>query len=79
MRIDEHDGARAVAHRPEPRWARRLAAIARALHRVLGAPDYDAYLAHLREHHPGELPLSRGEFTRERLRERYERVGGRCC
>jgi len=61
------------------RWRLRLAALARALHRILGAPDYDAYLAHHRRAHPGEPPLPRDEFARRRLEERHTRPGSRCC
>ena len=52
---------------------------ARTLRRVLGAPDYDAYLAHMQAHHAGERPLSRDEHLRERLHARYNRPGSRCC
>lgn len=57
-------------------WLRRASAVAR---RVLGAPDYDAYLAHMRAHHAGERALSRDEHLRERLHARYNRPGSRCC
>ncbi len=47
--------------------------------RVIGAPDYEAYLEHLKMHHAGTAPLSRDEFVRERLAARYSRPGARCC
>lgn len=47
--------------------------------RVLGVPDYDAYLQHLAIAHPGTTPLAREEFERERLDARYSRPGGKCC
>lgn len=56
--------------------AREIGRVARA---VLGAPDYDRYLAHMREHHAGEPPLTREEHLRQRLELRYSRPGGRCC
>jgi len=49
------------------------------LRRVIGVPDYDIYLSHLREHHPGETPLTREEFTHQRLVDKYSRPGSRCC
>ena len=61
------------------RWRRRLAALTRALHRVLGAPDYDAYLAHHARAHPGTAALPRDEFVRRRQAERDARPGSRCC
>ncbi len=52
----------------------------RALFRaLLGAPDYDRYVAHHRARHATEPVLSRNDFMRERLSARYERPGGRCC
>ena len=61
------------------RLAVRAARVARALRTMLGAPDYDAYVAHLRERHPDARPLGREQFVDARLRERYERPGSRCC
>lgn len=46
---------------------------------VIGAPDYESYLDHMRARHPGEKPLTRAEFAGERLDERYSRPGSRCC
>ncbi len=54
----------------------RLAAI---LRRIIGAPDYAAYVAHVRAHHPEREPLSERQFTEERLAARYEKPGARCC
>jgi uncharacterized short protein YbdD (DUF466 family) len=65
--------------RAAARWRGRLAALARVLHRVLGAPDYDAYLAHHARTHPGTAPTPRDEFVRRRQEERYARPGSRCC
>lgn len=53
--------------------------IARALRRIVGAPDYSAYLAHMRTHHPGTTLLSPRDFERQRLAARYDRPGSRCC
>jgi uncharacterized short protein YbdD (DUF466 family) len=50
-----------------------------SLRRVIGVPDYDIYLAHIREHHPDEKPLTREEFTNQRLVDKYSRPGSRCC
>jgi uncharacterized short protein YbdD (DUF466 family) len=61
------------------RLGRRLGRIAAAVRAVVGAPDYDAYVAHLRERHPDARPLTRAEFVDARLRARYERPGSRCC
>ena len=52
---------------------------ARVLRTVLGAPDYERYLAHARRHHPERTPLTREAFVRERLEARYSRPGSRCC
>jgi uncharacterized short protein YbdD (DUF466 family) len=57
-------------------WFRRAARVVRT---VVGAPDYDGYVAHMRDHHPECEPASRDEFMRQRLESRYSRPGARCC
>lgn len=57
----------------------RLARAASVLHRIIGAPDYDGYLRHLQACHPERTPLTRDEFVRQRLEDRYSRPGARCC
>jgi uncharacterized short protein YbdD (DUF466 family) len=42
-------------------------------------PDYEAYVAHVRTHHPGQEPMSERDFHRERLTARYSQPGNRCC
>lgn len=46
---------------------------------MIGVPDYERYLAHVATQHPGETPLSRDEFAKRRLEDRYARPGSRCC
>ena len=57
--------------------ARRLPArIARVVRRIIGAPDYEAYLAHCREAgHPARL--SEPEFVNEFFASKGK--GLRCC
>ena len=51
-----------------------------ALASALGAPDYAAYLAHERTHHPERAPLAYAEFFRKRQLARYGDDGPpRCC
>jgi uncharacterized short protein YbdD (DUF466 family) len=57
-------------------WLARLAATVR---RIIGAPDYATYVAHVRACHPEREPLSEKDFINERLNARYERPGSRCC
>jgi len=52
---------------------------ARILRRVVGAPDYELYLAHVARAHPDARPMTRDEFVRARLEDRYGRPGARCC
>ncbi|KEQ51927.1 YbdD/YjiX family protein [Sphingobium chlorophenolicum] len=47
---------------------------------MVGVPDYDSYLRHMREHHPGHAPMDRIAFFRERQEARYGgKNGGKCC
>jgi uncharacterized short protein YbdD (DUF466 family) len=49
------------------------------LHAMLGIADYDRYVAHVVRQHPDRVPLSRDEFARQRMEDRYSRPGARCC
>lgn len=50
-----------------------------ALRRVLGMPDYEAYLTHLRAHHPGCRLPSEKEYFEEFVRAKYSGGPTRCC
>jgi len=52
---------------------------ARVVRTIVGAPDYERYVAHMREHHPACDLVSRDEFMQQRLENRYSRPGSRCC
>jgi uncharacterized short protein YbdD (DUF466 family) len=56
----------------------RLERIAAVVRRILGVPDYERYLAHVRVAHPGQQPMTEEEFFRERLEGRAK-PGSRCC
>jgi uncharacterized short protein YbdD (DUF466 family) len=48
--------------------------------RILGAPDYRAYLAHHAANHPDSLPLSERDFVANYMERRYNgRESARCC
>ena len=57
----------------------RLTRIAQVVRRIIGAPDYDAYLSHLRRCHPEQVALTKADFARDVLTRRYETPGNRCC
>lgn len=59
--------------------AARLTRASSTLNRIIGAPDYDGYLRHQRACHPDRAPMTRDEFVRQRLEDRYSRPGNRCC
>lgn len=47
---------------------------------MIGVPDYEAYVRHVREHHPEREPMSYEAFFRERQEARFGRRGpGKCC
>ncbi|MDR2852368.1 MAG: YbdD/YjiX family protein [Burkholderiaceae bacterium] len=47
---------------------------------MVGLPDYDGYVAHMRATHPERPVMSYEEFFRERQNARYSSgAGGRCC
>jgi uncharacterized short protein YbdD (DUF466 family) len=74
-----HPAANRTAPRPARSIASRFRAALAILHRIIGAPDYDGYVAHASRCHPDQPPLTRDEFVRQRLEDRYSRPGSRCC
>lgn len=46
---------------------------------IVGVPDYDLYIAHMRRTHPDTAPMTREAFFTNRLEARYGRGASRCC
>ena len=46
---------------------------------IVGVPDYDLYLAHMRRTHPDTPAMTREAFFANRLEARYGRGASRCC
>lgn len=46
---------------------------------MVGQSPYEAYLAHMRQHHPEREPMTQLAFFRDREQARYGSGGGRCC
>jgi uncharacterized short protein YbdD (DUF466 family) len=57
----------------------RVQKVLRVVQTIIGVPNYDAYVKHHCEHHPGTKPLTRKEFEKERMTAKYSRPGSRCC
>ena len=60
-------------------WRAKAARWVGLVHRIIGAPDYEGYLAHASRCHPDHPLLTRDEFVRQRLEDKYSRPGSRCC
>jgi len=59
--------------------AKLAAQVRPAYHQVFGIPDYQRYLEHVADHHPGQTPLSRREFFARAIERKYCRAGAKCC
>lgn len=47
---------------------------------MVGIPDYDTYVQHMRLNHPEQTPMSYEEFYKNRVDARYGGNGNaRCC
>jgi uncharacterized short protein YbdD (DUF466 family) len=57
----------------------RLAIWWAAFRHIVGMPDYDAYVAHVRACHPGAAVPSEREYFDQYVRARYESGPTRCC
>lgn len=53
--------------------------LGQAARMMVGQPDYDAYVQHMRLKHPERVPMSYEEFFRERLDARFKNRTGKCC
>ncbi|MDR2991501.1 MAG: YbdD/YjiX family protein [Burkholderiaceae bacterium] len=53
--------------------------LGQAMRMMVGLPDYDGYVAHMRATHPERPIMSYEEFFRERQQARYGSGAGRCC
>ena len=62
-----------------PTLAERLAFFRQAVRRIIGAPDYEAYLARHQQVHPEVPPMSEKEFFRFAMDRRYSKASPRCC
>ena len=60
-------------------WGCRLARWVTILRRVCGMPDYEAFVAHLSEHHPGTPAPSAREYYAQFVAARYGGSSTRCC
>jgi len=78
-RHSRESGNPSVLHPVDATNPSALEKIARVFRQIIGAPDYERYLEHQHTCHPDQVPLSRDEFARERLADRYSRPGTRCC
>jgi uncharacterized short protein YbdD (DUF466 family) len=48
---------------------------------MVGIPDYEVYVEHMKTHHPDKHCMTHEEFFRNRQEARYKHggSGGRCC
>jgi uncharacterized short protein YbdD (DUF466 family) len=53
--------------------------VLKVVRRIVGVPDYEAYLRHQYLHHPDIEPMSRKVFLERCWEEKYSRPGNRCC
>lgn len=71
--------ARTAVPIPVTSVASRVRRACDVVRRVIGVPDYSAYVAHMAAAHPSEPVLSREAFVAERMAARYQQAGNRCC
>jgi uncharacterized short protein YbdD (DUF466 family) len=57
----------------------RARAIRQICRQLFGIPDYERYLAHAAERHPGAPLLSRRDFCAQAIERKYGKSGPRCC
>ena len=85
----EREGGRGVAvletpgtteeARDEGRLRLRMRGFCSACRQVFGIPDYERYLAHAAQRHPGAPVLTRGDFCAREIERKFGRGSARCC
>ena len=58
---------------------RRLRSLCTACRQLFGMPDYERYLAHAAERHPGAPVLTRNDYFVQAIERKYGKGGMRCC
>lgn len=53
--------------------------LGQAMRLMVGVPDYETYVAHMRATHPDREVMSYEAFFRERQTARYGSGAGKCC
>jgi uncharacterized short protein YbdD (DUF466 family) len=53
--------------------------VSQSLRLMVGVPEYETYVAHMRNKHPRQPVMAYQEFFRERQEARYDSRVGRCC
>ncbi|MFC5430950.1 YbdD/YjiX family protein [Paraburkholderia denitrificans] len=53
--------------------------LGQAMRLMIGLPDYEGYVAHMRATHPDRPVMTYEEFFRERQDARYASRTGKCC
>lgn len=59
------------------RWVQIARRMAQGARLMVGVGDYDAYLAHMQERHPGHTAMTREQYFRHCVEARYPKKGGR--
>jgi len=57
----------------------RARSLCSACRQVFGVPDYERYLTHAAQRHPGAPVLTRGDFFVQAIDRKYGKGGVRCC
>jgi uncharacterized short protein YbdD (DUF466 family) len=64
------------------RWGEIAKCVCQGARLMVGIPDYETYVEHMRRTHPGQPVMGYADFFRERQTARYGedgRRGFRCC
>lgn len=62
------------------RWGELWRQVQQGARLMVGLPDYERYVDHMRTHHPDAPILDRAAFVREMQKRRYSGSGtNRCC
>ena len=73
------EGNHSASAPTEGAFRERARSLCSACRQVFGMPDYERYLAHSAQRHPGAPVLTRSDFFVQAIERKYGKGGARCC
>lgn len=62
------------------RISKKIQRLIASIHTIIGAPNYEQYVNHMKTHHPNQPILKKGDFYQQMIDRKYNsKTANRCC